>query len=141
MLKKSLVLRKIRNEMQAGNQLGVSIARAGVRSPNTISQWRKRKMIDRYFDTLMMKSDSKRVSLVEDSFLKKLVEGRASAADYEFFLVNRASEKWKSPAKIVVSQSNSNTNCNQVNVISNLKDNELDELARTIIERRQGQPH
>lgn len=95
MYKKSVVLKAIRREMEAGNQYTIALRRAGVRSERTLLLWRKRKIINQYIESLMNRNDSIRIKMVEDAHLKKLVQGKGSASDFEFFLVNRDPNRWK----------------------------------------------
>ena len=93
MYKKSKILRAVRKELEAGNLLLVAITRAGLRSENTLLNWRKRPMIARYIDRCMGKSDEKRIVAVEDAQFKSAINGSTKAQ--ETFLFNRAPNRWK----------------------------------------------
>lgn len=93
MYKKSKILRAVRKELEAGNLLLVAITRAGLRSHQTLDNWRKRPMIARYIDKCMGKSDEKRIVSVEDAQFKSAINGSTRAQ--ETFLFNRAPNRWK----------------------------------------------
>ena len=96
MYKKSIILKKIRQEMDKGTQLNLSISRSGVKNVTTVFYWRKaRPLIDRYILKCMFNNRDKRDDTVEDAWFKKLIEGRGSAADYINWLSNRRPNDWK----------------------------------------------
>jgi len=95
MHKKSVVLKAIRREMEAGNLYTVALRRAGVRSEDTLLRWRERKSIEKYINILMNHNESYRIKAVEDAHFRKLVAGKGAASDFEFFLVNRDPNRWK----------------------------------------------
>lgn len=84
---------------------------------------------DDSFRELMAKArdarDARNVEYVENALLKKLRSGTASGSEYEFYLVNRASDRWK--RRFVF-----NNEVNQYNLnnspLSKMKDSELDDL-------------
>ena len=102
MYKKSQVLKKIRREMDAGNMLSVAIRRSGARK-QTIANWRKRPMIDRYFELLKDACANYRLALVEDALFKACMRG--SIAAIIFFLCNRDPLRWKKNPDVVINQS------------------------------------
>jgi hypothetical protein len=96
MFKKSKTLKIIRQQLEAGSQLGVALKTAGVRSYYTLNRWRQHKpRIDRYITECILRCDNRRVVAVEDALFKKLIDRKASPAEYIFFLTNRAADKWK----------------------------------------------
>jgi transposase-like protein len=62
----------------------------------TIYRWRK---ADRAFDisceAALEESDKVRIHKVEDSLYRRLEDGKASAAEMVFYLVNRAPHRWR----------------------------------------------
>lgn len=110
MLKKSKILHDIRQHLTNGCLLSVAIDKAGVKSRQTIQNWRvKSPRIDRYIIACMNRSDDKRVSAVEDKAFQRLIAGEANAAEYIFYLTNRRPERWKDRRAVV----------NNTNVIQN----------------------
>ena len=100
MLKKSKVLKIIRNEMtEKGDLLLVAEYRAGMRSPQTLLNWRRdHPRVDRYILKCLSLCEDKRVALVEDAQFKSAMSGSVKAQ--ETFLFNRAPGRWKSPIGI-----------------------------------------
>ena len=102
MHKKSQVLRIIRRELENGNLLIPAIIRSGLKSDQTLRNWReKRPRIDRYISACLNKSDRKRIAMVEDAQFKAAINGSTKAQ--EFFLTNRASDRWKRAGDVNVS--------------------------------------
>ena len=127
MLKKSKTLKVLRAELEKGSQMNVAITRAGMRSHGTLLFWRRRKMIDNYVDECVRRGVEKRTDAVEDGMVKALVEGRGSAAGYEFYLTNKRPEKWQKRSVIF---NNTNTNIVKVTVnpFKDMRDEELDAI-------------
>jgi len=98
MLKKSVVLKAIRREMEAGNIISIAIRRSGVRK-QTIANWRKRPMVNKYIESLKHMCDAYRLVLVEDALFKAGIKGNVKAQIY--FLKKRDPERWgdKQPIK------------------------------------------
>lgn len=102
MHKKLQVLKDIRKYMSSGCLLCTAIERAGVKSPQTIKNWRdKTPRIARYINACKERSDNKRTDVVEDAFFKKLASGEGSPTDYIFYLTNRRPERWKHQNSLV----------------------------------------
>ena len=101
MYKKSQVLGALRTEMEAGNKYTVAVKRLKDKqypmlSERTIDLWAEKiPRVKRYKITLMTRNDNIRDDIVEDGHFKKLAQGKGSAADYEFYLVNRRPNRWK----------------------------------------------
>lgn len=75
MFKKSEKLRLIRQGLESGKLLGPSIRDAGMRSYTTIERWRKRPLIDRYFNACINKMEGRRNDAVVDSLFKQAISG------------------------------------------------------------------
>ncbi len=135
MFNKLRVLKELRKELIKGTQLNVACQRAGLRSDGTLFVWRKRGMINRYVEACMRRGNEKRTDAVEDGLLKSLMEGRGSAAGYEFYLTNRRPEKWQKRSVIV---NNTNTNIVKVTVnpFKDMRDEELDAILSRFAEKR-----
>jgi hypothetical protein len=131
MYKKSIVLKAIRKELEKGNYLFDAWRAAGLRSEGTLHYWRKRGMIDRYIKALMHVSDKKQVDSVEKAHLKKMIEGKASASDYEFYLTRRAPERWPAKEATVVVNT-----IIQNNRYEKVKNEDLDGVLDGYIKRR-----
>jgi len=92
MYKKSEKMKLIRQSLEAGNCLGVAIKQAGMKSYNTIQEWRaERPMIDRYFAACTNRMENKRVDAVVDALFKTALGGSVAAC--AFYLKNKAG--WK----------------------------------------------
>ena len=91
-------------------------------------------MIDRYISECIDRSDLRRVRLVEDAHFKKMISGDGSAADYIFYLTNRASGRWADKRALI---SNTNINSNKVTVspFKDFKEDELDAIVNGITNR------
>ncbi len=133
MYKKSRVLKELRRALLEGAQLKIACVRAGLKNEGTLFVWRKRKMIDGYVSECMRRGNEKRTDAVEDGLFKSLIESRASAAAYEFYLTNRRPEKWKKRSEII----NNNTNIVKVTVnpVKDLRDEELDGIISNALKR------
>ena len=103
MLKKSMVLKSIRREMEAGNIYSIAVKRAGVRSLNTIDVWRKRKMIENYIQILMTKCGEFKNNAMEDAHFKSGINGNVNAQIN--YLCNRMPHRWKKDAEFKLDQS------------------------------------
>ena len=75
MFKKSKVMRDIRKGLEDAQCLGVAIRNSGLKSYTTIERWRKRPLIDRYFNACINKSDKRRNDAVVDSLFKQAING------------------------------------------------------------------
>lgn len=135
MYKKITILKSIRTSMENGVCLTNSILKAGLRSPQTVENWRnKSSRIDRYIEALKSINDNKRNAMVEDAFFKRLMEGSGSAADYIFYLTNRLPNRW-ADKRAVVNNTLVNTIKNENNPITNLTETELKELVKNTNDR------
>jgi hypothetical protein len=92
MLKKSVILKAIRREMEAGNLYTVAVRRAGVRSEDTLIRWRERPMVNNYIKRLMYRNDSYRIKAMEDAHFKAGINGNVHAQIN--FLKKKDKEHW-----------------------------------------------
>jgi hypothetical protein len=105
MLKKSVAMKALRREMEAGNLYVAALRRAKV-AVRTMDTWRKsRPMIERYVEALRSRVRGDRNAIVEDAFFKKLASGKGSAADYTFWLCNKNPDEWKRDTSLIIDQS------------------------------------
>lgn len=119
MYKKSKCLRIIRKELEQGKRIAHGLRAAGIRAYTTLERWRRRPMIDRYIKKCLDSSEGKRVAAVEDAFIKTMLEGKASAASYIFYLTNRNPQYWKHNTALVNNViQNQNTNVKEETVIN-----------------------
>lgn len=101
--------------MEDGTCLSRATLTSGLRSRYTLDLWRKKRpMIDRYISVCMERCSKKRVVAVEDAFLRKLLDGKGSAADYIFWLTNRAPQMWQD-RRALIGNVNVNTKINSDN--------------------------
>ena len=91
MYKKSEKMRVIRRALESGKLLGPAIREAGIKSYYTISLWRKRPLIDRYFQKCIKRMEVRRIDTVVDALYKQAISGHVAAIC--FFLKNKAG--WK----------------------------------------------
>ena len=92
------VIKRLRVELEKGNLFGVASRKAGVKSTETIYGWRKKINKDRLtklIQAAQYRGQQNRDDMVEDAQFKRLVEGRASGSEYEFYLTNRRTDRWK----------------------------------------------
>ena len=131
MYKKSKVLKIIRKEMERGTALDLAINRAGINNRATVHYWRKnRPLIDRYILKCILNNRDIRDDSVEDAWFKKLIEGRGSAADYEFYLCNRRPNRWKKNNSDLLHKGEQNVSVNvypnRITVFKDLKHDRAD---------------
>jgi len=94
MYKKSEMFKKLRHEMEVGNNYEVAWRRTGVRSEQTFLNWRKsKKSIERYVQILMGHAETFQIAAAESKLFKVGVDGSIRAL--ETFLFNRAPNRWK----------------------------------------------
>ena len=139
MFKKSKILKAIRVDLLKGIRLHKAIENAGLRSRQTLENWRnKRPMIDRYILKCMGWGEEERIDLVEDAHLKRLLKGNASAADYEFYLTRRRPKRW--PKREAFNNNiNVTTKVNSDNRSVHLEQCSSDEIRKVIALARQAQ--
>ncbi len=105
MLKKAKTIRAVRKLIESGVKYSEACTKV-VRSRQTIVNWRlKYPRVDRYFKKLIFKNDEILVDKIENVFLKRLEEDRASPVEYIFYLTNRRSDNWKRNDNVVIDQS------------------------------------
>jgi len=110
MLKKSDVLRQIREQCEKGIRYTNALKRINVNgvirkvNPQTIENWRKKyPRIERYCLAIQKLPDiaeEKITDAVENKLKDRLLKGEASAAEYIFYLCNRRPDKWKRNALV-----------------------------------------
>lgn len=117
MLNKTHKIKKLRQELEAGNLYSVAIKRAGIRSSETIHRWRKESYCDRlnkFITIAIERCQERRNDIVEDAQFKRLMEGKAVGSEYEFYLCNRKPDRWKKlKDNTVVVQNTINNEVNQ----------------------------
>lgn len=92
------VIKSIRKSLEAGSLVGVAMRNAGIRSSDTLFRWKHNTNADRLTKLISMaqnRGQQTRDDMVEDAQFKRLVEGRASGSEYEFYLTNRRTDRWK----------------------------------------------
>ena len=113
--KKSVVLKAIRKNLESGSLLSVAIKKSGVKSRQTIENWRNQKrMIDGYILECVRRSNSERVEIIEDAHFEKMKAQNGSPTDYIFYLTNMAPDRWKD-RRAVIGSVNVNTKVNSDN--------------------------
>jgi hypothetical protein len=132
MFKKSKVLKALRKELDAGNGFCASCQIAGVKNPQTIYEWaRKRSLIKRYIEKCKDIGQVNRDHAVEDTFIRRLINGCATETGYIFYLTNRMPEKYKDMRAVV---NNSPTFVNKIegNLLKLIQEMPTDELKRIV---------
>jgi len=92
------MVKQIRKNLEAGNLIGVSTLKAGVRSSNTRDQWKNKSncnRLGRLIEGAKQRGQDLRDDAVEDAQYKRLIEGRAAGTEYQFYLTNRRTARWK----------------------------------------------
>ena len=90
-------IKQIKEFLLEGNLKMVAYKKAGV-SCQTIRRWRLEATDDRLnklFEMAREIGQGHRDDMVEDSQFKRLVSGKASGSEYEFYLINRKADRWK----------------------------------------------
>lgn len=158
MYNKRIKIRLIVKELRKGTYYYDAIHNAGIKSGETVRIWRTRpQKFSRYWhqrcDTLMTRAwkmaEEKRVDFVEKALMKKLLSGEAHAAEYVFFLCNRAPERWRhvqtiTNANIVTVKNESIQNqqnlhteyTDEAKYVNALEEKDLDALCERFIEKR-----
>lgn len=101
MLKKSVVLKQIREQCERGVRYTHALRNiiiGGTRrkvSPATLKYWRVRPMIDSYIDYCVNIRDEKITDKIEDKLNDRILQGEASPAEIIFYLCNRRVNRWK----------------------------------------------
>lgn len=92
------VIKQLRKHLEDGNLIGTATRKAGIKSPDTLFQWKKKSHFNRLgilIEAARERGQGKRDDMVEDAQFKRLVEGKASGSEYEFYLINRRADRWK----------------------------------------------
>lgn len=98
MLNRTTTIKSLRKNLEAGMLLGIATPKSGIKSPETLARWKKEShenRLGRLIEVARSRGQGRRDDMVEDAQFKRLVEGRASGSEYEFYLINRRPDRWK----------------------------------------------
>ena len=91
-------IKRLRAALEEGNMMGPALKKAGIRNNNFIGYHNKGMYQDRlklFFEACRARGQQRRDDIVEDAQFKRLAEGKASGSEYEFYLTNRRTDRWK----------------------------------------------
>lgn len=92
------IIKKIRKHLEEGNLIGVSRKMSGIRSEQTLEAWKDKSnfnRLGRLIEAARQRGQDVRDDAVEDAQYKRLIEGKASGFEYQFYLTNRRTARWK----------------------------------------------
>lgn len=84
--------------LEEGKLIGVAMREAGIKSSDTLHQWKKKAKFNRLgvmIELARYRGQEFRDDQVEDAHYKRLIAGQASGNEYEFYLTNRRTDRWK----------------------------------------------
>ena len=96
-LDKRTRIKKFINYLRIGQQMGVALRLSAICYP-TLHVWKKKSHFDRLAKLIGIAQDigqQIRNDMVEDAQFQRLVTGVANGSEYEFYLTNRRTERWK----------------------------------------------
>ena len=91
-------IKKLRAELEKGNILGTALKNAGIKDNSFIGYHNKgmyKDRLNRFVESCRQRGQGRRDDMVEDAQFKRLAEGKASGSEYEFYLTNRRTSRWK----------------------------------------------
>lgn len=98
MYNRTETIRNLRKNLESGMLIGVATRASGIKSPETLWAWKKKSncgRLGRLVENARSRGQGNRDDQVEDAQFKRLVDGKASGSEYEFYLSNRRAERWK----------------------------------------------
>lgn len=96
-LSKREKIKKLRRSLEAGKIMGPALRDAFL-SPATLHVWKHKTNCDRLWKLICAARDrgqDVRNEIVEDAQFRRLASGVASGSEYEFYLTNRRTDRWK----------------------------------------------
>jgi hypothetical protein len=91
-------IKRLRHHLESGNLLNTSIRMAGIRSTQTLHAWKLKSncnRLGRLIELSMLRGQQLRDDNVEEAQYNRLVRGIASGFEYQFYLTNRRTDRWK----------------------------------------------
>ncbi len=91
-------IHELRHWLEEGQIQGVARISAGIRSSQTLYKWSKEVKFDRLNRLIRAAREvgqETRNGRVEDAFYGRLISGKASGSEYEFYLTNHCRDRWK----------------------------------------------
>ena len=96
-LSKREKIKRLRKSLENGNLIGVAIREATLNAM-ILHDWKKSSHLDRLAKLIGVAQDrgqQVRNDIVEDAQFRRLALGLASGTEYEFYLTNRRTDRWK----------------------------------------------
>lgn len=119
MYKKRDAYRIISKELRAGNKLAMALAKTELKSKTTFYTWmNKSPRLKAWVKGLESLCDERRNMQVEDAFFERLRDGKATGAEYFFYLTNRRPDRWQNNFKFGDTNNTIITNIKYVRVDS-----------------------
>lgn len=91
-------IKMLRKYLESGDLIGVARMKSGIRSTSTLQYWKDKSNCNRLtklIECARMRGQDMRDDLVEDAQYKRLIDGKASGNEYQFYLTNRRTARWK----------------------------------------------
>lgn len=91
-------IKKLRKSLEDGSILGVAMKESGIKSTDTLFTWRKNthlNRLSRLIEAARNRGEDTRNDIVEDAFFNRLKSGKATGGEYEYYLEQRHSLRWK----------------------------------------------
>ena len=99
-------IKALRAALEEGNIMGVACRKAKM-NPMTLCNWKKISHLNRlarFIDACRMRGQERRDDMVEDAQFQRLVTKVASGSEYEFYLTNRRTDRWKKTTEFGATQ-------------------------------------
>jgi hypothetical protein len=91
-------IKELRKALEEGNLLGTALRKCKIKSTRTVYAWDEKTTqgrLRKLLEAARERGQGTRDDLVEDAQFKRLVAGMAAGSEYQFYLTNRRTDRWK----------------------------------------------